>query len=124
MPSAAILGASAHREKFGNKAVRAFVRAGWRVHPVNPRESTVEGIPTVASVEQLPERVDVLSVYRPPAVTLGLRDDIANAQPHEIWLNPGADTDDVVFALEEEGLTVVRQCSIVALDYSPADFPA
>ena len=33
MPSVAILGASANRAKFGNKAVRAFQRAGWRVHP-------------------------------------------------------------------------------------------
>jgi uncharacterized protein len=123
MPSVAILGASANRAKFGNKAVRAFQRAGWRIHPVNPRELSVEGIPTIASVEDLPERVDVISVYLPPPVTLGLVDDVADAQPHAVWLNPGADPGDVVEAFEREGLSVIKQCSIVALGFSPADFP-
>jgi predicted CoA-binding protein len=123
MPSVAILGASSNRAKFGNKAVRAFQRAGWRVHPVNPRESAVEGIATFASVEDLPERVDVLSIYLPPAVAIGLVDDIADAQPHAIWLNPGADASEVVAALEREALAVSRQCSITALGFSPADFP-
>jgi uncharacterized protein len=123
MPSVAILGASANRAKFGNKAVRAFQCAGWRVHPVNPRESSVEGIATFASVEDLPERVDVLSVYLPPAVTMGLVDKIADAQPHAIWLNPGADAPEVIEALDREALAVTCQCSIVALGFSPADFP-
>ena len=32
----AIIGASADRSKFGNIAVRAFVRQGFTVYPVNP----------------------------------------------------------------------------------------
>src|SRR5882757_7651837 len=123
MPSVAILGASANRAKFGNKAVRAFQRAGWRVHPVNPRQSAVEGIPAFVSLEDLPERVDVLSVYLPPAVTMGLVDDIADAQPNAIWLNPGADTREVVVAIEREAFSVICQCSITTLGFSPAEFP-
>ncbi len=109
--------------KFGNKAVRAFQRAGWRVYPVNPHASNVEGLATFASLEDLPERVDVLSIYLPPAVTMTLVDDIADAQPRAVWLNPGADAPEVVEAIEREDLAVVRQCSIVALGFSPADFP-
>jgi uncharacterized protein len=124
MPVVAILGASANRAKFGNKAVRAFQRAGWRVHPVNPNESSVEGIAAFASVEDLPERVDVLSIYLPPAVSMTLVDDIADAQPRQIWLNPGADAPEIVEALEREALPVVCQCSISALGLSPSDFPA
>ncbi len=123
MPSVAILGASAHREKFGNKAVRAFQRAGWRVHPVNPNESSVEGLATYRSLDDVPERVDVLSVYLPPKVTMTLIDDIADAQPGAVWLNPGADGPAVVEAIEREDLAVTRQCSIAALGFSPADFP-
>lgn len=123
MPSVAILGASSHRAKFGNKAVRAFQRAGWRVHPVNPRESAIEGLATFPTVEDLPERVDVLSIYLPPAVTATLIDDIADAQPRAIWLNPGADAPEVVEALEREDFPVTRQCSISALGFSPSEFP-
>jgi uncharacterized protein len=123
MPSVAILGASAHRAKFGNKAVRAFQQAGWRVHPVNPHATSIEGIRAFSSVEDLPERVDVLSVYLPPAVTIRLADDIADAQPHAIWLNPGADAPGGVDTLEREALAVICQCSITAVGFSPGDFP-
>ena len=37
MPTVAILGASADRSKFGNKAVRAFLARGYMVYPVNPK---------------------------------------------------------------------------------------
>jgi len=123
MPSVAILGASANRTKFGNKAVRAFQRAGWRVHPINPRGAPIESINSVASVGDLPERVDLLSVYLPPAVTLTLVDDLADAQPRSIWLNPGAESPELVMDLERVALPFVQQCSITALGFSPADFP-
>ena len=123
MSSVAILGASTDRSKFGNKAVRAFQRAGWRVYPVNPREPTIEELPVFASVEDLPERVDVVSVYLPPKVTLSLIDDLADAQPREVWLNPGADDVSVVAAVENVGLTSKSLCSIVTLGFSPSDFP-
>ena len=40
----AIVGASADRRKFGNKAVRAYLRQGWKVYPVNPNRDEIEGI--------------------------------------------------------------------------------
>jgi hypothetical protein len=40
----AIIGASTDRNKFGNKAVRAFRQQGYQVFPVNPKEETVEGL--------------------------------------------------------------------------------
>jgi len=41
MKTIAIIGASADRGKFGNKAVRAFVRQGYTVYPVNPKETEI-----------------------------------------------------------------------------------
>ena len=38
----AIVGASADRAKYGNKAVRAFIQGGWTVYPVNPGVEEVE----------------------------------------------------------------------------------
>lgn len=123
MSSVAILGASTDRSKFGNKAVRAFQRAGWRVYPINPREPQIEGLPVFASVEDLPERVDVLSIYLPPKVTLTLIDDLGDAQPRIVWLNPGADDLTVVEAVQSVGLETKTLCSIVTLGFSPSDFP-
>ena len=123
MPSVAILGASTNRAKFGNKAVRAFQRAGWRVHPVNPRGAPIEGRTTLGSLADLPERVDVLSVYLPPDVTSALMDEIAAARPGAVWLNPGAETPQLVEELKRRSLPCLLQCSIMALGFSPSDFP-
>ena len=43
MATVAVIGASNAPHKYGNKAVRAYLRQGWTVYPVNPTEETVEG---------------------------------------------------------------------------------
>lgn len=119
MKSVAVLGASANREKFGNKAVRAYAAQGYTVFPVNPRESSVEGWPAYRSIREIPQRPDVVSVYLPPAVGLSVLPDIAARGCNELWLNPGADDPQVVQAAERLGLTVIQACSIVGLGMSP-----
>ena len=54
MPTIAILGASADRSKFGNKAVRAFLARGFTVYPVNPKGGEVEGLPAYRSLAEIP----------------------------------------------------------------------
>ncbi len=118
----AILGASADRNKFGNKAVRAYLQAGYRVFPINPKEPVVEGLRSYPSLQDVPEHPDVVSVYLPPPVTLKLLPSIAKRGCEELWLNPGADSAEVIAAAESLGLKVVQACSIVALGLSPAQF--
>jgi len=66
----AIVGASADRSKFGNKAVRAFLAEGWTVYPVNPRGGRIEGLAATARLSDLEVPLDRISVYLPPAITL------------------------------------------------------
>ena len=123
MPSVAILGASADRSKFGNKAVRAFLARDYDVYPVNPKGGEVEGLPIYKSLADIPADVqlDRISVYLPPAVGLkGLRD-IAARGCGELWLNPGTESDELVAAAEKQGLNVVQACSIVGIGVSPHD---
>src|SRR3954447_26927987 len=74
-PRVAIVGASTDREKYGNKAVRAFRRAGYDVFPINPKAGQVEGLRAFASLDDLPVgRLERVSFYVPPAVGLGVLD--------------------------------------------------
>jgi hypothetical protein len=123
-PIAVILGASADRSKYGNKSVRAHLRAGYEVLPVNPRGGTIEGLPAYASLDALPTRtVDRISIYLPPAVTLTLLDMISRMEVKEIFLNPGSDSPQVLARGAELGLPLIRACSIVDVSYRPSDFP-
>ena len=120
MNTIAILGASADRNKFGNKAVRAFLQQGYAVYPVNPKETQIEGLPVCARLADVPVRPDLISVYLPPAVLLAVLPEIAAKGCDELWLNPGTESAAVLAAAERLGLNVIQACSIVGVGVSPA----
>ena len=57
--SVAVIGASGSRQKYGNKALRAFAQQGFTVYAINPNEKVVEGYPTFASVLDVPGTIDM-----------------------------------------------------------------
>ncbi len=121
MPSIAVIGASSDRRKFGNKCVRAYLSRGYQVYPVNPNESTIEGLSAYKSICDIPsESIDRVSVYLPPAVGAKVMDDIAQKKVGEVWLNPGADGPQVVARGRELGLNIITDCSIVDIGISPS----
>jgi predicted CoA-binding protein len=124
MPTIAILGASADRSKFGNKAVRAFVARGYDVYPVNPKADEIEGLKAYPSLAAIPPDVqlDRISVYLPPPVGIKVLPEIAARGCQELWLNPGSESDDLVAAAEKQGLNVIQACSIVDIGMSPSQF--
>jgi predicted CoA-binding protein len=121
MKTIAIIGASADRAKFGNKAVRAFVQQGYTVYPVNPKETHIEGLPAFKSIADVPVRPNLISVYLPPPVLLKVLPDIAARGCDEFWLNPGTESDEVIAAAEKLGLNIIQACSIVGIGLSPEE---
>lgn len=119
MKSVAVIGASADRTKFGNKAVRAYQARGFTVYPVNPKVTEIEGLPAFPGIDAVPTRPNLVSVYLPPPVLMGLLPAIAAKGCDELWLNPGADSDEVVEAAERLGLNVIRACSIIGVGLTP-----
>ena len=119
MRTVAILGASADRNKYGNKAVRAFHRQGYTVYPVNPRENEIEGLPVYTSIAALPVRPEMVSVYLRPQILLKVLPEIAARGCDELWLNPGTESDEVLAEAERLGLNTIQACSIVAVGMSP-----
>ena len=119
----AVVGASSDRRKFGNKAVRAFAKAGWQVFPINPNETAVEGHTAYPSVEQTPAgTLDLVSLYVPPPVGVKLLPALAARKPSEIWVNPGAGSAELLATADRLGLRVRSLCSILELGLSPGDF--
>src|SRR4051794_6795653 len=96
MPTIAIIGASSDRQKFGNKALRAFRQQGYTVVPINPGEREVEGEPAFASVLDYPGTIDEATFYVQPEVGIKVMDEIAQKKIGTVWLNPGADDPRVV----------------------------
>ena len=120
----AVLGASADRSKFSNKAVRAYIQEGWTVYPVNPKGGTIEGLKAYASLGEISGHVDRVTVYLPPPVAVKALPEIARANPVELFINPGAESTELLHEADKLGLEPILACSIVDLGISPADFTA
>jgi predicted CoA-binding protein len=122
MPTIAVIGASSDRKKFGNKCVRAYARRGWTIYPVNPNETSVEGLTAYKTIGDVPaEALDRVSVYLPPAIGVKVMDEVAKKKVGELWLNPGADGPEVVKRARDLGLNAVAACSIVDIGISPSE---
>jgi hypothetical protein len=119
MKTVAIIGASNDRAKFGNKAVRAYIRQGYTVFPVNPKEVQIEGLPAFKTILEVPVRPHKISVYLPPQVLLKVLPDIAAKGCDELWLNPGTESEQVLAEATRLGLNTIQACSIIALGVSP-----
>jgi predicted CoA-binding protein len=118
----AVIGASNDRSKFGNKAFRAFKAQGYTVIPINPNEQQVEGTPAYASVLDVPGTIDMATVYVQPAITARLLPEFEQKQIAEIWVNPGAESDELLADARRRKLNVIAACSIIAIGRSPSEF--
>lgn len=116
----AILGASSDPTKYGNKSVRAHLKKGYTVYPVNPKGGEIEGLTVYKSLAEIPGgTLDRISVYLPPKVGLAMVPEIAIRGCKELWLNPGSESDELVTAAQLVGLNVIQACSIVAIGEVP-----
>jgi predicted CoA-binding protein len=119
MPTVAVIGASNVPGKYGNRAVRAYLRQGWTVYPVNPKEKSVEGLPAYPSLTDVPGPVDRVTLYLPPALGLGVLEAIKAKAPSEFFVNPGAESDALISRAEALGLEPIQACSIIDIGERP-----
>jgi uncharacterized protein len=118
----AVIGASSDRRKFGNKALRAFANQGYTVLAINPNEPEVEGYRTYGSVLDVAGAIDMATLYVQPDVGLKVIEEIARKGIPEVWLNPGADGEQVLRRAAELGVKTIQACSILGIGESPGEY--
>jgi predicted CoA-binding protein len=118
-PAFGVVGASPRRHKYGNKVLRCYQQNGRRAIPVNPHEREVEGSACVASVLDLAEDVRSISVITPPPVTERVVDEAIRKGIHNVWMQPGAESERAVAACKAAGINVIADgsCVLVVLGY-------
>ncbi len=110
----AIIGASPDRHKYGNRALRGFAAAGYTVWPVNPNYEEIEGHKCSPSLDKLPGKPDIISIYTPPPITVKLMPAIARVGAAEVYFNPGSENEQVQQLAAELGVNAIFACSVVA----------
>jgi predicted CoA-binding protein len=115
----AVIGASSDPRKFGNRAIRAFRRQGYRVVPINPNETMVEGLKTYASVLDVPGDIDMATFYVPPEIGQAVIAEVAEKRIPEVWLNPGSESAELIRLARALKLEPILACSILGIGENP-----
>ena len=110
-PTLAIIGASADPTKYSNKSLLAYHQAGYEIYPINPKEETIAGLKCYKSILDVPVALDRISLYVPPPVGVKLLDDIAKKGCRELWVNPGAESPELLEKASGLGLAAICACS-------------
>ncbi|WP_131782918.1 CoA-binding protein [Legionella gresilensis] len=115
-----VVGASSNRTKYGNKVLRCYMQHNLQVYPINPRESIVEGLSTVASVADLPASVESISIITPPTVTDKVVEEALEVGIKNIWMQPGAESSYSIDRCEKAGVNIIAggACILVVLGFN------
>lgn len=111
-----LIWASNDPEKYGNKILKDLVGKWYTVHPVNPNESTIEWLHTHKILKTVPKNFDIINFVVPSNVTLQiLKKYTSLLKDKKIWIQPGAESDEVKDYLKENWFTdyVTDSCIMV-----------
>src|SRR5262252_9206253 len=108
----AMVGASSNPEKESHRIMRKLQHAGYRVIPVNPKESEILGERAYASLLDVPERIDIVDVFRRAEDTPAIADEAVTIGAKALWLQSGVSNEDTAARASAGGLTVVMDACI------------
>ncbi len=109
----AIVGASDNPEKFGHDIYRDMKRKGYRIFPVNPNRQTVDGDKAYPNLQSLPENPDIANLVVPPEVSLLVAKECLRLGILNLWLQPGAESPEVLEFMQEYRLNYVSGACIM-----------
>lgn len=103
----ALVGISRSGKIFGNMAAKELEERGYQVYPVHPEAEQIDGEKCYESLASLPEGVDGVLVVVPPERASQVMKDAAQSGVHNVWLQQGAESPEVLELGEELDLNLV-----------------
>jgi predicted CoA-binding protein len=110
----AIVGASSNADKASYGIMQKLQHAGYRVIPVNPRETEILGERSYPSLIDIPERIDIVDVFRRAEDTPAIADDAVRIGAKALWLQNDIVSEDAAARAKAGGLIVVMDACIGA----------
>ena len=105
------LSSDATRPSFG--VSRYMQTHGYRIIPVNPNETEVLGEKSYARLEDVPEKIDLVDIFRRSEETGRHVDEAIQMGVPAVWLQEGVIDEDAALRAERAGLKVVMDRCIL-----------
>ena len=103
----AMVGASSNPSRPSYEIMKGLLAAGFTVIPVNPTETEVLGQRAYPSLDAIPDRVDIVDVFRRPEQTPEIADAAVKIGARVLWLQTGIVSEDAARRARAGGLEVV-----------------
>ena len=103
----ASVGVSSNPEKPSYGIFQYLAGVGYRMIPVNPTTPEILGRTSYPDVRSIPEKVDVVQVFRKPEDVPAVVEQAIQAGAKVVWMQEGVINKDAARQAEEAGLQVV-----------------
>ena len=103
----AMVGASSRPDRPSHGIMRLLQGAGFKVIPVNPKETEVLGQRAYATLADVPEKIDIVDVFRKAEDTPEIADEAVTVGARALWLQLGIRSEEAAEKASAGGLAVV-----------------
>src|SRR6266852_1338369 len=109
----AVVGLSSNPMRPSHGVTEHMQEAGYRIIPVNPNETEVLGEKSYARLEDVPEKIDIVNVFRraeevPPVVVSAIR-----VGAKVVWMQSGIENEEAAERARAAGLAVIEDACIL-----------
>jgi predicted CoA-binding protein len=109
----AVVGLSSNPDRYSFEVASYLKAKGYRVIPVNPHETEVIGEKAFPSLEDVPEAIDVVNMFRRPEETPEIARQAVAVRAKVLWLQSDIVNDEARRIAEDGGLQVVMGLCIM-----------
>jgi len=109
----AVVGLSSNPMRASNGVAEYLKRAGYRIIPVNPKETEVLGEKCYARLEDIPEKVDMVDIFRRSEYVREIVESAIRVGAKSVWMQEGVIHEHAAERAREAGLAVVMdRCTL------------
>jgi uncharacterized protein len=109
----AVVGLSSRRHRPSYGVSEYLQSAGYRIVPVNPRETEVLGQKSYARLEDIPDRVDIVNVFRRAEFVPDIVNSAVRIGARAVWMQEGVIHHEAAETARQAGLFVIMDSCIL-----------
>src|SRR5580692_3064971 len=109
----AVVGLSSDEMRPSHGVAQYMQHAGYRIIPVNPNEAEVLGEKAYARLEDVPEKIDIVDIFRRSIFVRGVVDSAIRVGAKAVWMQEGVIDESAAEIARAAGLDVIMDRCIL-----------
>ena len=109
----AVVGLSSNPMRPSHGVTEYMQGAGYRIIPVNPNETEVLGEKSYARLEDVPENIDIVNVFRRAEEVPPVGESAIRIGANVVWMQLGIESEEAAEKARAAGLTVIEDACIL-----------